>query len=102
MKPSKSVRLADVLADKRDEILRLAERRGGSNVRVFGSVARGEAGPFSDIDFLVDFPPDTSIFTVIGLWRELSELLDRDVDLLTDGALDDDLREFVLRDAVRL
>ena len=48
--------------------LRLAAMHGATNVRVFGSVARGEAGPESDVDFLVDFQPDTSIWEVIGLW----------------------------------
>jgi uncharacterized protein len=98
----KTERLPKFLSSKRDEILHLAERRGASNVRVFGGVARGEAGPESDVDFLVDFPPDTSIFTVVGLWRELSELLRRDVDLLTDGALDESMRATILRDAVPL
>lgn len=90
------------LAKHRDAILKLAEARGATNIRVFGSAARGEAHSGSDIDFLVDFPPDTSIFTVVGLWRELSELLGCEIDLLTDGALDDRMKATVLRDAVPL
>ena len=98
----KTERLPRFLTSKRDEILHLAERRGASNVRVFGSVARGEDRPESDIDFLVAFPPDTSIFTVVGLWRELSELLGCEVDLLTDDALDESMKATILRDAVPL
>ena len=98
----KTESLPKFLTSKRNEILHLAEQRGASNVRVFGSVARGEHSPGSDVDFLVDFPPDTSIFTVIGLWRELSELLRRDVDLLTEGTLDEEWKVQVLKDAVQL
>jgi uncharacterized protein len=102
MNMAKSDQLPDFLKSKRREILRLAEQRGASNVRLFGSIARHDARLDSDVDFLVHFPPGTSIFTVVGLWRELRELLGRDVDLLTDGALDEPLKQRVMRDAVPL
>ena len=92
----------ELLAKNRDAILQLAEARGARSIRIFGSAARGEAHAGSDIDFLVDFPPDTSIFTVVGLWRELTELLGCEVDLLTDGALDEAMKAAILRDAVPL
>ena len=56
--------LDELRRQKRDEILRVAARYGAYNVRIFGSVARGEAGPDSDIDFLVDMEPDRSLFDV--------------------------------------
>ena len=76
-----------VIGDKRDAILRLASQYGASNVRVFGSVACGEAREDSDIDFLVSIPPKTSIFELVGLWLDLTELMGREVDLVTDDSL---------------
>jgi predicted nucleotidyltransferase len=94
--------VSELLAKHRDAILQLAEDRGATNLRIFGSAACGETHSDSDIDFLADFPPNTSIFTVVGLWRELSELLGCEVDLLTDGALDETMKATILQDAVRL
>jgi hypothetical protein len=86
MSPSQTAHLGieDILGDKREAILRLAARHGASQVRVFGSAARGEAGPESDIDFLVTFPDSTSIFDVVELWLDLQDLIGREVDLLVD------------------
>jgi uncharacterized protein len=75
----------DVVGDHRDAILKLAAEYGASNVRIFGSVARGEATPESDVDVLVSFPPDRSIFDLTGLWLDLKELLGREVHLSTDS-----------------
>ncbi len=90
------------LRARRDEILKLAEQHGAYNVRVFGSVARGEATPHSDIDFLVDVKPKTSIFELVGLWLDLKDLLEREVDLSTDEGLRDHIRPNALKDAVAL
>jgi predicted nucleotidyltransferase len=68
--------ISDPLADKRVEILRLAAQHGASNVRVFGSVAGNETGSESDIDFLVDFKPDYTVWDHIGLKQSLEDLLD--------------------------
>jgi predicted nucleotidyltransferase len=92
----------DIIGDKRDQILALAARFGAYNVRVFGSVARGEARPDSDVDFLVEFQPKATIWDVVGLWQELGELLEREVDLSTDKTLLDDVRPYALKDAVQL
>jgi len=72
------------LRERRDDILAIAKRNGAFNVRVFGSVARGESGSGSDIDFLVTFESGSSIFDQVGLWLDLKELLGCEVDLLTD------------------
>ena len=94
--------IGDVLRERRDEILRIAARHGAHNVRVFGSVARGEAGPESDIDLLVDIGSRTSSWFPIGLIDDLEQLLGRKVDVLTDGGVSPYLREQIYREAVPL
>ena len=91
-----------ILASRRAEILDAASRHGASNVRLFGSVARGEAGPGSDIDLLVDFAPGTSIREEQRLVDELEALLGRKVDLGTPESLKPRARERILREAVPL
>jgi hypothetical protein len=92
----------DDLRGKRDNILRVAARRGAFHVRVFGSVARGEAGHESDIDFLVDFRDDATLWDVVGLWQDLSDLFECDVDVVTEKTLKRWVRPHVLKDAVSL
>lgn len=94
--------IVEIIGDKRQAILRLAAQYGASQVRVFGSLARGEAGPDSDIDFLVSFPDHTSVLDVIGLWLALKDLMGRDVDVLTEGGWDERMKARILRDAVPL
>jgi uncharacterized protein len=94
--------IGEVLRERRDEILRIAARHGAHNVRVFGSVARGEAGPESDIDLLVDIGSRTSSWFPIGLIDDLEQLLGRKVDVLTDGGVSPYLREQIYREAVPL
>ena len=91
-----------LLNDKREQVLQLAARHGARNVRVFGSVARGEARPDSDIDFLVDCGPDPSPFFPGGLLMDLEELLGRRVDIVTERGLHPYLRDKILREAVAL
>jgi uncharacterized protein len=89
----------EVLTSKRDEILRIAARYGASNVRVFGSVARGEAGPESDVDLLVEFEPATSLLEHIALLQDLEDILSRKVDVVNEKALHHFVRDRVLREA---
>ena len=91
---------AAVLQQKRDEILEVAHRHGAINIRVFGSVARGDDDETSDIDFLVDLEPGRSLFDLGGLLTDLSSLLDRPVDVVTSRGLRDRIRERVLREAI--
>ena len=86
----------------RSEILSLAARHGAFNVRVFGSVARGEDDAASDIDILVDLEPGRSLFDLGGLLTDLKTLLGRDVDVVTEKGLRSALRERVLQEAVLL
>jgi predicted nucleotidyltransferase len=87
--------------EKRGEILRLAGKYGGHSVRVFGSVARGEAGPESDIDFPVEFEAGRTLFDLIGLRLDLQELLGSPVDVVTPNSLRY-LREQVVGEAREL
>jgi len=87
---------------RREEILRLAASRGARNVRVFGSVARGDADERSDIDFLVDLEPGRSLLDLGGLNRDLERLLDAKVDVVSSRGLRERVRDRVLREAVPL
>lgn len=91
-----------LLHTRRAEILTLAARHGARNVRVFGSVARGDARPDSDIDILVDMEPGRSLFDLGGLLIDLQTLLGVDVDVVTEKGLRPRIRAKVLREAVPL
>jgi hypothetical protein len=95
--------IAEVLADHREEILRLAEKHGAYNVRVFGSVVRGEATETSDGDFLVvwDYQRISS-WGGIGFNLEVEALLGRKVDVVTESTLHWRIRDKVLAEAVPL
>jgi predicted nucleotidyltransferase len=86
----------------RDEIMRLAADCGARNVRVFGSVARGEADSRSDVDFLVDLEPGRSLLDLARLQRKLEQLLTAKVDVVSARGLRERVRESVLRDALPL
>ena len=90
------------LRQRRDEILEIARRHGARSVRVIGSVARGEADPDSDIDFLIDTGPTTSSWFPAGLILDLQEILGRRVEVVTEKSLNPYMREYVLREAIPL
>jgi predicted nucleotidyltransferase len=94
--------VSDLIERKREEIIRIATRHGAENVRVFGSAARGEAGPSSDVDLLVEMTPDHSPWFPAGLTIDLEDLLGRRVHVVTAEALHPYLRERVLAEAVPL
>ena len=94
--------LLELLQHRKDDIQRIAAKRGAYNVRIFGSVVWGEAGPESDIDFLIEKGPTTSSWFPAGLVLDLEELLGRRVEIVTEKALNPCLRERVLREAVPL
>lgn len=91
-----------ILQDKREEILRIAGAHGARNVRVFGSVSRGEAGTESDVDLLVKLDPGRSLLDLIAIKQELEDLLGREVDVVTEEAVSPYIREQVLKEAVSL
>lgn len=86
----------------RNEILKLAAQYGAHNVRVFGSVARGEETSESDVDFVVVFEPDRSLLDHGGLLMDLQELLGCKVDVISEGGMRPRLRERVMKEAVAL
>lgn len=88
------------LAGQRDAVLRIAKTHGASNVRLFGSVARGDDDRDSDIDLLVTVEPGRSLFDLIRLQLDLEDLLGRPVDVVEDKALHPLVRESILREAV--
>lgn len=90
------------LKRRRDEILRVAAIHGARRVRVFGSVARGEADEWSDVDFLVDLEKGRSLFDLGGLLMDLQDLLGRPVDVVTEKGLKARIRDRVLEEAVPL
>jgi predicted nucleotidyltransferase len=94
--------IEDILRDKREEILEIAKRHGADQIRVFGSIARGEARADSDVDLLVRPGPKTSAWFPAGLVLDLEALLGRKVDVLTENALHWYIRDRILSEAVPL
>ena len=90
------------LMENRQKILALANKRGGSNVRVFGSVARGEERQGSDVDFLVTFQKGTTLFDRGGLVSDLQEYLGCDVDVVSDKTVHPLIRDAVYLSAISL
>jgi predicted nucleotidyltransferase len=96
----RTVALETLLGQKRQEVPRIADKYGARRVRVFGSVARGDANALSDVDFLVELDPGRSLLDLGGLQFELEALLGRPVDVVTERGLKARIRERALREAV--
>ncbi len=94
--------LLEQLRAKRSDIMSIATEHGASNIRVFGSVARGEANEDSDIDLLVDLEPGRSLLDHIGLMQDLEDLLGRSVDVATPSALHERIKDRVMQDVIPL
>ncbi|MCK4629185.1 MAG: nucleotidyltransferase family protein [Sedimentisphaerales bacterium] len=92
----------ELLAEKRNAILNIATSYGAYNVRIFGSVARGNARADSDIDFLVDLQEGRSLFDLGGLLMDLKTLMNQNVDVITEAGLRPRIREQVLKEAIPL
>lgn len=96
------VRLDTLRSERRDEILQVAQRRGAKDVRVFGSVARGEADEYSDLDLLVSWEPGRSLLDHAGLVQDLEALLGVRVHAGTEQSLHWYARDRILREATPL
>jgi predicted nucleotidyltransferase len=94
--------VGDTIREKREAIIRIANRHGATEVRLIGSVARGEPRPDSDVDLLVTWGEGTSLLDQAALMLELEKLLGRKVDIASDGWVKPALRESVYRDAIAL
>lgn len=91
-----------LLGTRREDIFRLARKHGAKNIRVFGSVARGEADERSDLDFLVEMEAGRSLLDLGGLQYDLEALLGHPVDVVTERGLKPRMRERILEEAVAL
>jgi len=90
------------IEEKRDIIIRIARAHGARNVRVFGSHARGDSGPESDLDLIIELEPDRSLLDLIAIKLEIEDLVHRKVDVVTEAALSPYLREEILQETVAL
>jgi predicted nucleotidyltransferase len=102
MKENGDVTLEELRRSKKEQILQVAASYGAHNVRVFGSVARGDSAAGSDIDFLVELDPDRTLMDLGGLLMDIQAILDAPVDVATERMLRPKVRQQALRDAVPL
>ena len=93
------MKLEQLVQTQREQILAIAQKNGARDVRIFGSVARGDAGPDSDIDFLVNLESGRSLLDLARLLRELQTLLGHNVDVVTEAGLRPRIRPQVLKEA---
>lgn len=96
------MKLLETIQDKRYGLLELAESRGAFNVRLFGSVVRGEETPDSDVDFLVDMENGRSLLDLLCLQEDLSKEIDRPVDVITVKSLNRHIKNEILSEAIPL
>jgi uncharacterized protein len=94
--------IKSLLKEKRNEIMHVASRYGAINIRVFGSVARGDSDEKSDIDFLVEMKPGHGLFDMGGMLMDLQTLLGRTVDVITPQGIKPRIRNRILREAIEL
>ncbi len=92
--------IRELISSRRKEILDIAARHGAVNVRIFGSVARSEAGPDSDVDFLIELEPGRTLIDHAELYLELKQLLGCEIDVVTEKGLRPRIRDRVLREAI--
>ena len=98
-----TMKLKQLLEEKRKDIIEIAARHGAYNIRIFGSVARGEDNENSDFDFLIDYDLDKiSPWFPGGLLVDLEDLLERKVDIVTEKGLSDLIRQQILTEAIPL
>jgi hypothetical protein len=92
----------DILAPHREQIRRIAAGYGARSVRVFGSVARGAAGPDSDVDLLLEMEPGRTLLDLVAIKQDVEDLLGREVHVVTEAAVSPYMRESVLKEAMSL
>ncbi len=96
------MRVGELVKAKREDILRVAAKHGARNLRVFGSVPRGDADEQRDIDLLVEMEPGRSLLDHAALWLELQDLLGCKVDVVSERGIKSRIRDRVLAEAVPL
>ncbi|MFH1829498.1 MAG: nucleotidyltransferase family protein [Pseudomonadota bacterium] len=91
-----------LIKQKHSEILAIALSYGATSVRIFGSAARGQAKPSSDLDILVSMKPGATLLDIIAIKQDLEDLLGISVDVVTENSLSPYIRDEVLKEAVNL
>ena len=94
--------VSNSIKSRREEILNIAKNFGAKNIRVFGSMARGEEGPESDLDIIVEMEKGSSLLDIIAIKQDIEELLGRKVDVVTEASISPYIRKEILREAVNL
>jgi predicted nucleotidyltransferase len=97
-----AMKISKTLSNKREEILRITAAHGANNLRLFGSVSRGEATENSDVDILVKLEPGRTLLDIVAIKQDLEDLLGCKVDVVTEDAVSPYIREQILKDAVNL
>ena len=90
------------IKERAPAVYSVAARHGARNIRIFGSLVRGEDGKDSDVDMLVDMDDDRSLLDLVAVERELSKLLNRKVDVVVDGGISPYLRDRICAEAIPL
>jgi predicted nucleotidyltransferase len=90
------------LKNKRESIISVVERNGGTKVRIFGSLARGEGLTDSDVDILIELDPGRSLLDILAIKQDLEDLLHRNVDVLTESAVSPYIKDDIMSEAVAL
>jgi len=93
------MKVSEIIYNKREDIIRLSARHGARNIRIFGSVLRGEERPDSDVDILVELEKGRSLLDISGLTLDLQQLLGRKVDVLTEKSLHWYIRDRIVKEA---
>lgn len=94
--------ISNTIKSKREAILGIAKKYGATKLRVFGSMARGEERPESDLDIIVEMEKGSSLLDIIAIKQDIEELLGRKVDVVTEASISPYIRNTVLREAVNL
>jgi uncharacterized protein len=102
MRGKREMNFENLIRDKGKDILRVSRQHGALRVRIFGSVARGQANVTSDLDILVDMEPRSSLLDLVAIKQDLEDMLGCKVDIVTESAISPYVREDVLKEAKTL
>lgn len=94
--------ISSIIKNRREEVINIAQKYGAKNVRVFGSMARGEESVESDLDIIVEMEHGSSLLDIIAIKQDIEGLLGRKVDVVTEASISPYIRDAVLKEAVNL